>query len=186
MGKVSKKNGFTLIETVVIVGIVGFLLPVIFAILFSILQQQIRIFRTSEVKRQGDYALSVISNSITDNATKIYNSSPIPTGICLTSGTSPYSLDHFTTKSNGVIKFFTQSAASILSSSDDLLLLVPTPITTNRVRVNNLTMECIRTAKYSPPYVNIKFDICYQDNSNVCPVGSPSLHYETKIKLKSY
>ena len=73
------KKGFTLIETIVVVAVIGLTLPVIFSIFFVLFQQQTKIYRLNTVKKEGDYVINLIENTIRDDAVTILSSnSPIP------------------------------------------------------------------------------------------------------------
>jgi len=76
MGRLNFR-GFTLIETIITVGITGLILPVIFAIVFVIIQQQTKIIRLQEVKRQGDFVFSNMKTTIRNSAIEIYSDSSL-------------------------------------------------------------------------------------------------------------
>ena len=58
------RQGFTLIEMITVIGVMGLALPATFAILFSIFRQQTKILALKEVKRQGDQILSQLETVI--------------------------------------------------------------------------------------------------------------------------
>ena len=76
-----QKKGFTLIEMVVVVGVIGFVLPILFAIVFLIIQQQARIYSLQEVKKQGDQALFSMRGTVKQYAEKITNPSIYPSSL---------------------------------------------------------------------------------------------------------
>ncbi|PIY70331.1 hypothetical protein COY89_01780, partial [Candidatus Roizmanbacteria bacterium CG_4_10_14_0_8_um_filter_36_36] len=67
---------FTLIETVVVIGVIGLVLPVLFTILFVILQQQSKLNRLQQVKKNGDFVLSILEKTIKNRANSIYENTP--------------------------------------------------------------------------------------------------------------
>src|SRR3989344_3748847 len=71
----AKKKGFTMIEMLIVITLFIILLPTIFAILSTILRQQLRMYRMVEAKRQGDAALTFMKERILREGITIRNSS---------------------------------------------------------------------------------------------------------------
>src|SRR3989339_1702143 len=71
-----KKTGFTLIEMLVVIGVVMLVVPSIFVIIFGIMREQTKIFRLSIVRREGDFILNNISNLIRSEAVTIHYDDP--------------------------------------------------------------------------------------------------------------
>ena len=61
-------KGFTLIETIVVIAVIGLTLPVLFATILTLMRQQIKIYRLSQVKREGDYIINLMENTIRNRA----------------------------------------------------------------------------------------------------------------------
>ena len=66
------KKAFTLIETIVVIAVIGITLPVIFTIILALMREQVKIYRMSQVKREGDYAINLMENTIRNKAVTIY------------------------------------------------------------------------------------------------------------------
>jgi len=183
MGKINK--GFTLVETLVIIAIIGLSLPAVFAIFFSIIQQQVRIYRLTEVKRQGDYSLSIIQNLIRNNAQKIYRTnSPTDFEICSTTTNTAEAVSYFTDKSNNRFSFSIPAGSSNIASVSASFQV---PLTNDKVRISNFEITCNRSSTYSTPYVNLSYEICYSNSDgSACTNEPPSFFYSTKLKLKNY
>jgi prepilin-type N-terminal cleavage/methylation domain len=71
-----KKRAFTLIETLVVIAIIGLITPIVFTIIFIITREQMKTSRLILVKRQGDNILNNISFTIKNYAYSIYSASP--------------------------------------------------------------------------------------------------------------
>lgn len=170
---------------IVVIGVLSFALPALFAIFFTILHQQSRILRLSEVKNQGLYVSNILTYLVRDYATGIYSSTP-PTGpVCNYGGTTSYStpplyfLDrgghwfNFDVSSNKIA-----STSSIAASSADL--------TSSTVYVSSFTQECSLVG-HSTPIVTFSYQICYNIN-NSCGTGADvtSLNFQTTVKLLNY
>ena len=59
-----KKNGFSLLELVLVLAILGIIVPAGFSIFMSSIRAQLKVSLLQEVKRNGDTALSVMENLI--------------------------------------------------------------------------------------------------------------------------
>ena len=188
-------RSFTFIETLVVIAVLGLVLPVLFSILFVILQQQLKIFRITEVKRIGDYIVQVLENSIKNNAYTIYDSTA---EICEADPTNPF--PHSGIPSSFRDKY--NSTFSINYTSPNLSVDYPGPVApaptfafaqgqlnSSKVSVSSFSISCARQSIYSAPLVSINFIVCYNvDGSCVStrPEEMASLEYQTNIKLKSY
>lgn len=185
------RRSFTLIEIIVVVGVIALVLPVLFSIVFSIFNVQIKVLRLSQVKREGDFTLSTIENVIRNNGQKIYSDScsgPVSTEVCNQGAASfPASYSSatgsnfcFTDDADKVFYFYLNgttisSASANLTSPDDL--------TTSNVTISNFAISCKRGAKYSPPFVTVSFTACYGTCSSTRAEEQASIDYQTTIKL---
>ncbi|MBI3620194.1 hypothetical protein HY214_03580 [Candidatus Roizmanbacteria bacterium] len=196
------KHAFTFIEMIVVVGVLLVALPALFSIFFAVVSEQVKVIRLSQVKREGDFALGVMSSVIKGSALAIYSATTAQctannfTGPqCSVAGTS-YS------DSGGAFCFkekwpagsgfnFSQTTNSI-SSASAVFAATPVNLVSDKMYVTNFTLKCTRTATYSPPIVTVSFDICYNTGNSASPcVGYrpqdvASLHYQTSIKMTSY
>ena len=192
------KKSFTLIETIVVIAVIGLTLPVLFALIFTLMRQQIKIYRLSQVKKEGDYLLSTMGNTIRDNAMTIHQANPPSDAniVCNDLVTSPiyptgggtignlYFLDTnnnlFGYRLTGT-KIASDSASPTVHSVD---------LTSSKIVVYDFSIACAKNADYSTPYVSISFNICYQTTSANCVTSRPeekaSIHYQTRIKLRNY
>ncbi len=190
MGIKKSPKGFTFIELIVVTAVIGVVLPALFAIIFSVLRQQIKINRLAEVKRQGDYVLNVIQSIIYNNGNGIYYTTDPTTldpseEVCYdnnsygpTDGNNFYFMDKYE-------KWFKFYLNGTKISSDASILDPPVDLTTSKVRITNFGIGCKRTSLYSPPLVSVKFTIEYNTDSDRVE-DKASLNYQTLIKLKNY
>lgn len=179
-----KKDSFTLIEIIVVIGVIGFVLPALFAIIFGILRQQSRIYNLMEVKRQGDNALVTMENIIKNNALKVYPDEALTVAneVCKNAtppnnvyGPNDGNAFYFKDKAGKYFRFHL-NVDKISSDSADS----PADLTSSKVIISEFEIKCDRPADYSPPLVSVKFTV----NNN--PVGQYPMNYYTKIKLKNY
>lgn len=189
-----KKKGFTIIEVIVVIAVVGLTLPVMFSIFFVLFQQQTKVYRLNSIKKEGDYIIRLVENNIKDNATMILRTnSPIPPDdtnkVCFddlssySSTTSLYFLDE-----NSAWFGYTADSRTIASDSANLAAAID--LTSSKILISNFSVSCSRTYTFSQPLVLLSFDICYDSGTGDCNSSRPeevaSLHYQTRIKLRNY
>lgn len=192
-----KKRSFTFIETLVVVSVIGLIFPVVFTILFIILQQQLKIFRLTEVKRQGDYIVSFMENVIKDNAYTIYDASPAE--ICEASDVNPFphngTPDSFQDKYKSIFSL-DYDASKNLSISHTSSPPAPTlafaqgRLNSSKVIIDSFSIACSRTSAFSAPLVSLNFTVCFKMKDGTCnsprPEENASFNYQTSVKLRTF
>lgn len=181
-----KRSGFTLIEMLVVIGVVAIALPAIFAIIFAIIRQQARVYALKQIKREGDFVLNRMEDTIRNSATGIFTNSLLENEVCDISGlgTNPYPSDgsefFFEDKFGNWFQY--RLDQSTVASRSGVL---PTAnLTTPAVQVQNFSISCFREASYSPPTITISFNISY--NGAQFQEQIANLHYQTQIQMKNY
>lgn len=185
--------GFTLIEAIVVVGVISVTLPVIFSILFVILQMQTKIFRLSTVKKEGDYILNLVENNIKDNAISIHaDKTPPPDStnkVCdletTTYGQSPTVTKlYFLNKAGSWFGYYLDGTTLV----SDSLLLGSGNLNSPKTQIINFSISCAKNNFYSPSTVSLSYDIQFCATS-LCDQTRPEeialLHYQTRIKLRN-
>lgn len=179
------KKAFTLIETIIVVAILGLVLPALFAIIFVILQEQSKIYRLSEVKRQGDYVLNVMENVIKNYAVQIYSDQALTdanekcasAASSYNSSTSFYFKDEF----RNWLRFY-PNGGRIASES---AVLTSVDLTSAVVTVSSFSLTCNRSSLFSDPVISVSFTVSY-NSSSTRPEDTASLKYQTNIKLRPH
>ena len=69
--KLKTSKAFTIIEMLVVVGIVGLILPLFYGIVFTLLKQQVQILQLQRLKQAGDFATSQIQRTVRTSALEI-------------------------------------------------------------------------------------------------------------------
>jgi prepilin-type N-terminal cleavage/methylation domain-containing protein len=178
------KKGFTIIETIVVIAVIGITLPVLFAIIFTLMRQQLKINRLSEIKREGDYVSSVIENTIKDRAVSIHSNLPVndSTKICeeALSFSSPDANLYFLDKNKNWFGY--QFSGNTLSSESANLVNPSINLNSSKIIILNFSINCTRNTVYTAQSVEFSFDVCYDTGLPDCATTRPeevtSLHYQ--------
>lgn len=182
-----KKESFTLIEMIVVLGVLVLAIPSLFAIIFVILNQQAKIYRLSEVKRQGDYALSIIESTVRNNAEAVYSDSGLTTKQCFDTGSNTtYQGPTLYLKDRYGAWFSYSGAGTIASSSSNLASAIN--LTSDSTTISNFVMSCTKSGDFSPPVIYIGFDIGWTQGAGITPrpQESATMSYQTRIKLRTF
>ncbi len=178
-------HGYTLIEMVVVIGVITIVLPALFSIIITILQQQSKIYQLQEIKRQGDNALTVMENLIRNRARTLSFSPNFDEAnqICRspqeeTSG--PYTSLYFKDDTGNYFQLYLNSA-KITSQSAILNNIVNSDLTGSKIQVDSFSLSCVKRAEFSTPLISISFSLKYKDSSQ----DSPSMTYQTKVKMRN-
>lgn len=183
----SNTCGFTLIEMIVVIGVISLLLPVVFGLFYLDITSQKKTALLQETKRSGDNALSVFESHIHNDAVKIV-SADYSTTLCDAVGATEDLGSSVTFKDReGSYFTFTLDATdpdSIKIASESSV--APTAyLTSSAVSVTAMTFSCTRTASFASPYISVQFTIS-QAGSVTRPEDSDQLPYSTIIKLRNY
>ena len=183
MNKMKKRFGFTLMETVVVIGVVGLIIPVIFSIIYSIIRQQTKVYVLSQVKREGDSALNIISTLIRNNAVSVHNAIPtVNNKICDIEGgwETPQNM-YFMDKDGEWFRFYEDS---LKIASDSSTFDTPVDLTSSlNSKITNFVISCKGISVSASPLISISFNI-KQPSESVRQEDTASLDYQTKIKLR--
>lgn len=191
--KIQKSSkSFTLIEMIITIGTIGLVLPALFVIIFSILQQQLKIQRLSIAKREGDYVLNIIENTIRNYAESVHSTIPANENnkICLSNNIE--SVNYFKDKFGNWFRFCSSSDGQNCDNADNFIasssstLGNAVSLNSNQTKITDLTIQCYRTTLYSPPVINVSFKIQYDTTFLRADEITTPLNYQTKIKLRSY
>lgn len=183
----TSRKGFTLLELLVAIGVVTLLMPVLFSIFFATLQSQTAVAILSQVKRDGDGALSTLEYLIKNRAFAIYSDAGGTTEVCST-------VSGFSTPTSSATVYFADSAGTLFSFALDgnriasySASISPNPayLTSTKVVASNFSISCNRTSSFSPPIVSVSFTVA-NPASATRHEEKATLNYQTKIKLRSY
>lgn len=207
------KQAFTLIEVIVSLAVIGLIIPVIFNIVFVLMNQQAKIQRLKVIKQEGDYILNHISNQIKNNAIGVvinasdpendYNVNPTFSCGNVTSesdlGDNFYLIDKGKNFNVGKTDFnnwfkYVLSADSISSKSSTTTDVV---LNSSNVKINQIALppltptipfiSCKKDGSndYSPPIISINFRIEYNTTSTRVE-DNAFFNYQSSFKLRTY
>lgn len=173
------QKGFTLLELMITLSILGVLLPAAFAMFITNIRAQTKVLVLQEVKRNGDAALNTIETLIKTQGESMEQLDGTP--ICNTSGSS-YSGDVYFVDENGNRFMFNRDSNSeqIASNSASTVYL-----TTDNVDVTSFSLTCERESQFAAPLISVSFAI-EQGRTTTRAEEQSSLNYQTKIRLRSF
>ncbi len=183
------KKSFTFIEVIVVISIIGLIIPAIFSVIFGLVREQLKVYRLSVVKKQGDFILNNFSTLIKNDAKTIHSANP-PSDAneqCAAANSNYTSTNglYFLDPDNNWFGL-TLSSGQISSSSASTNV----NYNSSQTIVSGMTMTCQKSGLYSAPIITLDFDICYETTTGVCsstrPEDTATLHYETTIQLQSF
>lgn len=183
MGTVNtkKKKGFTLVEIIVVIAVIGVIIPALFAIIFAILREQIKIYQLSEVKRQGDFALTLMEGAIRNSAYSIYDQGTGGNPLCDDAGDSDPAA-YFRDTYDNWFRFYLSGTKLI---SDSAVVNASGDITNDRVTISGFSITCEKKASFTQPLVNIEFTVT-AGNGATRQEERASMTYRTKVRLRAY
>ena len=185
-------RSFTLIEVIVVIATLSIALPAMFAIMFVIMREQIKIQVLQQVKKEGDFVLDVMEDTIRNYAVEIEDDTQ--TKKCDKAGaqhSSTYgSKLVFVDKFGNRFKFYINNN-QIASDSMRMDKTEIRTLSSDKVSISNISNEgtpvpfisCKRSTNYSPPVVSINFKVTYNTSQ---PENQIQMSYRTKIKLRSF
>ncbi len=185
-------KGFTLLELTITIGIFIVIGTIILSILTSTFSGNNRASATNEVTQNGNYALSVITNllSNTQRFDGIVTTSPACTPTdsqtCCTATGAVGKVIKFTGHDGGVTTLTCNDAGSsatyLISSTSGTLTPVTVPlIDVSQVRLpatSNCSFTCAQVDEYAPPRIDISFTL--QDL-----LGGNSASFRTSVSLRN-
>lgn len=183
------EKGFTLIEIIIVITILVIALPSLFAILFSILQQQTKMTRISVVKREGDYASTIMKNTLRNEVYHLYNDSPPTVEICTNESTGN-SVSSFGNRENSWFKYQVDNNSRLASTSASINISNPLYLTSTQVSITAFSITCSRINQFSPATIMFSFDVCYKGAAAACPnirgEEIANMHYQSYITVRNY
>jgi len=180
-----KRNGFTLLEVIVVIGTLAFILPIITIILFMVLRQQLAVTRMTEVKRQGDLSSALIQNTLERDVVKIYD---IGNNEICTGGGSSETVAYFTDATANKISFVINSSGALIKRTVDTSGNITDAPMTNVQKVtveSSPTMQCIRSRLFTKPLVQVSFSIVPSGNILPDEQNAARLYYSTKTIIQN-
>lgn len=172
----TQQKGFTMIELIIVLAILGILMPAGFAMFMANLRAQTKVLILQQVKRNGDAALDTMESLIKIQGQSLEEADG--TAVCDTSGSS-YSGDVYFVDPDGQRFMFHQLTERIASESATTAYL-----TSDRVTVSNFVLSCSRESQFTAPLVSIAFDV-QQAQMTTRAEEAATLGYQTKIRLRN-
>lgn len=175
-----KKNGFTLIEILIVIGIFGILAFIGTNMFFTILKSSAKTRVLAEVKQNGNYALSVMGRMIR-NAKRIEVNSD--------GDACKPSMGKLRIKNSdeGCSEFDLSGSRIASSSANDCITFSPRYLTSEEVEIDtSMTNQFECTAiTGSPPVITIRFTLS-QTGTTTRPEEEATVDFRTTVSLRTY
>ncbi|MBI2616831.1 type II secretion system protein [Candidatus Gottesmanbacteria bacterium] len=178
----SQKAGFTLIELMIVITLVGIIGTITTQVFLINVRSQNKSEIVKEVKQNGDYASAAME-------IMIRNAIDVPSLQC-----NAQAADQLTiTNQDGNSTTFDCSDDIKIASISSTFPSLPQSLTSSKVKVTGCFFKIIcPTPPLSPKYVYMGFRVC-QTGDDPCPGGTnfsvdtrASLEYETTVTLRNY
>jgi prepilin-type N-terminal cleavage/methylation domain-containing protein len=173
-------NGYTLIELLITIAMLATIGTIMVSILFSTFRSSNKSQAISELRENGNYAISQMSKSIgfakSFNGVKV-NLSGTYTSTCPVSGSPHYQYLKITGFDNGTTEF-SCSAGIIASNSSSL-------IDTTSISVTNCYFTCSQPDASAPPTVDINFTLNKILGGSLSE-NAGSVPFQTSVTVMNY
>ncbi len=174
------RRGMTLVEVVVVIGIISIALPALFSTLIVSTRQQVSISRINEVKNQGDSVLGVMTSRIKSNANRLCVTSAADTScvteVCGSTTASPTDMNSFIDRASVLTRYYLKGT-SIYESTGG----TEKRLTNDLVKVNSLVIQCHKTSQTTRPIISIQYTVIAEPLGNTNVSERATLDYSTKI-----
>jgi len=169
-----KKEGFTIIEIIVVIAVIAMTLPTIFSLMFLSFQAQNRVRALQNVKESGDYAFSVMQSLIRQYGNGIYKAADSSSAnkVCGITGDNYTGRLYFKDSNNDFFSFSIDNNRIASTSGVMVYYLTPENVT---AAAEDFVISCERLTDFDPPLVTIDFTLT---------VGATQLRYEDKAELR--
>ena len=177
-----RSKGFTLLEVILVLGILVIILPLGFSIFLATSRAQLKVYVLHNVKRNGDTALSIMQNLIKTRALSLQQSDG--SAICSSAPSSYSSGDvYFVDADDNRFRFY----ISYNKIPSEISSIGVSFLTNEQVSVpsGGFSLTCNRATPFSPPLVALSFSIS-QAASTSRAEEQAALNYQTKIRLRAY
>ncbi|HNQ31198.1 MAG TPA: hypothetical protein PKG71_00520 [Candidatus Woesebacteria bacterium] len=182
-------HAFTLIEVVVVVSTLAVALPIVTLILFAILRQQLAVTRMSEVKKQGDQAITFIQTMLEQEVRAMYAADG--SQLCENASGSIATVDYFMdADGNKIHLILDQNNLSVrrelVSGADSNDMLTDNAkVFVEPVSVGIPLAQCVRSRSFARPIIGVQFSIVPAGTMSNDEREGLRMHFFTKIAINT-
>lgn len=193
-----RNRGFTLVEVVIVLAIIGIMLPIVFSVMFTVARQQNKIYRLSEAKTEGDYAMAFIKTYIRNNGDRIFKDPDLGFEACFDSSEPDNQHlsqdgDEFYIRQvdsdDEAFQFYADEYETMNGNSHKQIIFnqagTKYPLTSTRMVISNFEISCFRRTAASQGFVFISFALYYKtDLATARPEDIAILNYSGIARLR--
>ena len=170
----ARNKGFTLIEILVVVGILGIIAVVASNVFFTTLRSSGKTKVLTIVKENGDYALSVMERLIRDSQEVVTNSD----GQYCINGMNKIKVKRI---DGTEIEFACEEEGTV----NGRIASNSARLTSNEVKVNSCSFDCEAKGQFYPKTVIINFTLS-QSTVTTRPEEQASVNFQTTVSVRNY
>ncbi len=174
-----KTKGFTIIEIVVVVGILGIIAAMGTNMFFTVIKGSTKSKNLITVKQNGDYALSVIGRMIRNSQEIITNSD----GQICENGMTKIKLRNF---DSGETEFEFFDSDGDPSNGYDYVASNSSRLTSDQIRVTDGAFDCSSVGEFHPQAVIIRFTLDQNITTTPRPEEEASVDFRTTVEVRNY
>lgn len=174
-----KQDGFTLIELIVVGGILAIISMLITGILYSTLRSTGKSTITSDISQNGNFAISIMSNIVTSSDQVLDVGNRFDFQDC-TGGISGDSITLHRLDGGATTLTCENNTIASQSATGSQEL-----IDTHSVKVATCSFTCTQTNSYSVPVIGISF-ILLENNNSPFVENKASATFETSVVLRNF
>lgn len=178
-----RRSSFTLIEMIVVIGVIALLVPTIFAMTFAMVRQQLLLYGYSEIKRQGALVQQSLRNTIANRATAVTDASYADLDICpplTTPSPTPASRIYLLDSNNDGFSFFQELGEPYRFASYSATTGKTYYLTNSMISISDVSFTCYRTHEASAPFVYASYT-----SSKTVLDRTISLPFKVRVQLGS-
>lgn len=184
--KFKSHRGYTLIELIVVMVILLTVGGLVVGIIASVLRSSTKTKIINDIAQNGNYALSVVTNVLINSQKfESFNSTSPVSGVLGRCDMDPNS---------GILGPFTGSKVTVLGLDGGITELTCTPSGTissnsasltdlSQVRMTSCQFKCIQSSLYSPPRIDVSFNLSNVSGQTVESLGQST--FNTSVSLRN-
>ncbi len=178
-------KGFTLIEVLVVLGIMVFVSAIVSGIYFASLRTATKVNTLTVVRQNGDYAIAQIIKTVrfASGFAGVSNNNITYTTDCTATGSNQYNFLRITT-STGIDTTYSCVGPGPAITETTAASTVSL-INTGTVVLSSCSFTCTQITVTAPPDIGLSFSLSSKTTSNL-PENNATIPFQTSVSLRNF